>query len=98
MSMSNSQTAAPVSRLKKIEWYAGQLASQALAKEKEGRIGDAVVDYLQAADLLLLLSKTQENYTIWKDYTDRATACQQRVKILMAKKRLEDQKTSSSSS
>jgi len=44
---------------------------------------------LQAADLLLLLSKNQENYTVWKAYTDRATACQQRVKVLMAKKRLE---------
>ena len=91
--MSNSQTPAPLPRLKKIEWYAGHLTSEALNKEKQGRIGDAVVDYLQAADLLLLLSKNQENYTIWKDYTDRATACQQRVKILMAKKRLEDDKT-----
>jgi hypothetical protein len=94
--MSNSQTAAPLSRLKKIEWYAGQLASQAVVKEKEGRIGDAVVDYLQAADLLLLLSKNQEDYTVWKSFTDRATACQQRVRILMAKKRLEDEKASSS--
>ena len=94
--MSNSQTAAPLSRLKKIEWYAGHLASEALAKEKQDRIGDAVVDYLQAADLLLLLAKNQENYTIWKNYTDRATACQQRVKILMAKKRLENEKTTSS--
>jgi hypothetical protein len=95
--MSNPQTAsAPqISRLKKIEWYAGQLATQAVAKEKEGRIGDAVVDYLQAAELLLLLAKNQENYTIWKDYTDRATACHQRVKILMAKKRLQDEKSAS---
>ncbi len=91
--MANSQTPAPVSRVKKIEWYAGQLTSEAATKEKEGRIGDAVVDYLQAADLLLLLSKNQENYTVWKEYTDRATACQQRVKILLAKRRLENGKS-----
>ena len=94
MTMSNSQTPAPLSKLKKIEWYAGQLASEAAAKEKEGRLGDAVVDYLEAADLLLLLSKNQEDYTLWKGYTDRATACQQRVKILMAKRRLENQQSS----
>ena len=92
--MSGVQTPAPLSKLKKIEWYAGQLASEAAAKEKEGRIGDAVVAYLQAADLLLLLSKNQQDYSIWKRYADRATACQQRVKILMAKKRLEDSQSS----
>ncbi len=92
--MPNSQAAPPVSRLKKIEWFAAQLMTEAAAKDKEGKIEEAVVDYLQAADMLLLLSKNQENYTIWKDYTDRATACQQRVKILMAKKRLEQNQSS----
>jgi hypothetical protein len=92
--MSKSQAQAPLSKLKKIEWYAGQLASEAAVKEKEGRNGDAIVSYLQAADLLLLLSKNQEDYTIWKGYTDRANACQQRVKILMAKIRLENNQTS----
>jgi len=54
---------AQLSKLKKIEWYAGHLVSEAAAKEKAGRLGDAIVDYLQAADLLLLLAKGQQEYT-----------------------------------
>jgi hypothetical protein len=87
--MSSPQQAQQVSRVKKIEWYAGQLVSDAAAKDRAGKIEEAIVDYLQAADLLLLLSKNQENYTVWKAYTDRANSCQQRVKVLIAKKRLE---------
>ena len=87
--MSSPQQAQQVSKIKKIEWYAGQLFSDAVTKDKAGKIEEAITDYLQAADLLLLLSKNQDNYTVWKAYTDRATACQQRVKVLMAKKRLE---------
>jgi len=87
--MSSPQQAQQVSKIKKIEWYAGQLFSDAVTKDKAGKIEEAITDYLQAADLLLLLSKNQDIYTVWKAYTDRATACQQRVKVLMAKKRLE---------
>lgn len=94
MAMSSSQATSPVSRLKKIELFAAHLMTEATAKDKEGRIEEAVVDYLQAADMLLLLSKNQEDYTVWKGYTDRATACQQRVKVLMAKRRLESDRPS----
>src|SRR5229473_5368099 len=82
--------AAPLSKLKKIEWYAGHLVSEAASKEKAGRIGDAIVDYLQAADLLLLLAKGQQEYTPWKSFSDRAIACQQRVRALIATKKKND--------
>ncbi len=72
------------SKLKKIEWYASHLITQAASKEKEGRPGDAIADYLQAADLLLLLAKGQQDYPKWKSFSDRAIACQQRVKLLIA--------------
>jgi len=79
------------SKFKKIEWYAAHLVSEAALKEKAGRYGDAIVDYLQAADLLLLLAKGTQDYTPWKAFSDRAIACQQRVRILIAKRKLSEE-------
>lgn len=83
--------AAQASKLKKIEMYAAHLVNEAAAKEKAGRFGDAIVDYLQAADLLLLLAKGTQEYTPWKAFSDRAIACQQRVRILIAKRKLAEE-------
>ncbi len=83
--------AAQASKLKKIEMYAAHLVNEAVAKEKAGRFGDSIVDYLQAADLLLLLAKGTPDYTPWKAFSDRAIACQQRVRILIAKRQLAEQ-------
>lgn len=80
--------AGQVSKLKKVELYATQLVNEAVTKEKQGRFGDSIVDYLQAADLLLLLAKSTQDYTPWKTYSDRAIMCQQRVRVLIAKKKL----------
>ena len=81
-----------MSKLKKIEWYAGQLLNEAVEMEKAGNLEEAVVKYLNAADILLLLAKGQDNYSVWKSYSDRAIQCQQRSKILMAKRGLANQK------
>jgi len=89
---------AQLSKLKKIEWYAGHLVNEAASKEKAGRIGDAIIDYLQAADLLLLLAKGQQEYTPWKSFSDRAIACQKRVRALIAAKKQNDAAADSSSS
>src|SRR5712692_10732918 len=83
--------AAPLAKTKKIEWYAGHLVNEAASKEKAGRTGDAIVDYLQAADLLLLLAKGTQDYTPWKAFSDRAVACQQRVRVLIAKRKLSEE-------
>ena len=45
-----------MSKLKKVEWYAGQLINDAVAKEKAGSYEEAIVNYLNAADVLLLLA------------------------------------------
>jgi hypothetical protein len=82
---------AQVSKFKKIEMYATHLVNEAVSKEKAGRFGDAIVDYLQAADMLLLLAKGTQDYTPWKTYSDRAIACQQRVRILIAKRKLAEE-------
>jgi hypothetical protein len=82
---------AQLSKFKKIELYAAQLVNDAVAKEKAGRLGDAIVDYLQAADMLLLLAKATQDYTPWKAFSDRAVACQQRVRILIAKRKLNEE-------
>ncbi len=78
-------------RLKKIELYATHLVNEAVSKEKAGRFGDSIADYLQAADLLLLLAKGTPEYTPWKTYSDRAIACQQRVRVLIAKAKLAEE-------
>jgi hypothetical protein len=83
--------AAQAAKLKKIEWYATHLVNEAVSKEKAGRMGDAIVDYLQAADMLLLLAKGTQEYTQWKAFSDRAIACQQRVRILIAKRKLSEE-------
>jgi hypothetical protein len=83
--------AAQASKFKKIELYAAHLVNEAVAKEKAGRFGDSIVDYLQAADLLLLLAKGTQDYTPWKAFSDRAIACQQRVRILIAKRKLAEE-------
>jgi len=75
-----------MSKLKKVEWYAGQLINDAAEKEKSGSFEEAIVLYLNAADVLLLLAKGQDNYSVWKGYSDRAVQCQQRARLLMAKR------------
>ena len=85
------QQAAQASKFKKIEWYATHLVNEATSKEKAGRLGDAIVDYLQAADLLLILSKSTQEYTLWKTLSDKAIACQQRVRVLIAKRKLNEE-------
>jgi len=83
--------ASQASKYKKIELYAAHLVNEAVAKEKAGRFGDAIVDYLQAADFLLLVAKGTQDYTPWKALSDRAIACQQRVRILIAKRKLAEE-------
>ena len=58
--------------------------ADAVADEKTGNFETAVSRYLQAADILLLLAKVEENYTAWKYYTDNAALCQQRARRLIA--------------
>ena len=74
-------------KIKKLEWYANQLVADAVSKEKSGQIQDAMKHYLQAADILLLLAKGQDNYAVWKSYSDKAAECQKRVKLLIATRR-----------
>lgn len=82
---------AQASKVKKIELYAAHLVNEAVAKEKEGRFGDSIGDYLKAADLLLLLAKGTQDYSPWKTYSDRAIACQQRARVLIAKTKLAEE-------
>jgi len=74
----------PMTRTQKLRWYAQQLIADAAGDEKAGTMETAISHYLQAADILLLLSKVEENYTAWKYYTDTASQCQQRAKRLIA--------------
>ena len=75
---------APMSRAQKLRWYAGQLMTDAEADKKAGNAGTAISRYLQAADILLLLAKVEENYTAWKYYADTAAQCQQNARSLIA--------------
>jgi hypothetical protein len=75
---------APMTRAQKLRWYAGELMTEATANEKAGNGETAIARYLQAADILLLLSKVEENYTAWKYYTDTAAQCQQKARRLIA--------------
>ncbi len=74
----------PMTRAQKLRWYATQLMTDAASDEKKGDNETAISHYLQAAEILLLLSKVEENYTAWKYYTDNAALCQQRVRTLIA--------------
>lgn len=58
--------------------------ADAAADEKVGSVETAISHYLQAADILLLLAKVEENYTAWKYYADTAGQCQQKAKRLIA--------------
>jgi hypothetical protein len=73
-----------MTRAQKLQWYAGQLMTDAGAAERSGNNDAALSSYLQAADILLLLSKVEQNYPTWKSYTDRADYCQHRAKALIA--------------
>jgi len=75
---------APMTRAQKLRWYAGELMTEAAADEKAGSGETAISRYLQAAEILLLLSKVEENYTAWKYYADTAAQCQQKAKRLIA--------------
>lgn len=74
----------PMSRTQKLRWYVGQLMADAAADEKNGNKETAIARYLQAADILLLLSKVEESYTPWKYYTDTAAQCQHKARMLIA--------------
>jgi hypothetical protein len=73
-----------MTRTQKLRWYAGQLISDADADAKVGSAETAISKYLQAADILLLLAKVEENYTAWKYYADTAAQCQQKARRLIA--------------
>jgi len=73
-----------MSRAQKLRWYSNQLMTDAAADEKGGGRETAISRYLQAADILLLLAKVEENYTAWKYYTDTAAQCQQKARALIA--------------
>lgn len=73
-----------MSRAQKLKWYAEQLMTDASAEERSGSNETAVTHYLQAADILLLLAKVEQNYTAWKYYADNASKCQQRARVLIA--------------
>jgi len=73
-----------MTRAQKLRWYANQLMTDAAADEKAGNSETAVSRYLQAADILLLLAKVEENYTAWKYYADNAALCQQKARHLIA--------------
>lgn len=73
-----------MTRAQKLRWYSNQLMQEATAEEKAGRPETAISKYLQAADILLLLAKVEENYTAWKHYADTAESCQKRARTLIA--------------
>ena len=73
-----------MTRAQKLRWYAEQLMSDASSDEKAGAYETSVSHYLQAADILLLLAKVEENYTAWKYYADTASTCQQKARRLIA--------------
>jgi hypothetical protein len=73
-----------MSRGEKLRWYTGQLMAEAAADEKAGSYENAISHYLQAADILLLLAKVEENYTAWKYYADTAAQCQQKARRMIA--------------
>ena len=73
-----------MTRAQKLRWYSNQLIQDAVADEKAGNPDFAVKKYLQAADILLLLAKVEENYTAWKHYADTAEQCQKRARTLIA--------------
>lgn len=73
-----------MSRAQKIRWYADQLIKDAASDEHKGDRETAISRYLQAADLMLLLAKAEENYTAWKYYADKAAFCQQKARGLIA--------------
>ncbi len=73
-----------MTRAQKLRWYAGQLMADAASDEKSGDGESAISRYLQAADILLLLAKVEENYTAWKYYADTAAQCQQKARRLIA--------------
>jgi hypothetical protein len=75
-----------MTRTQKLRWYAGQLMADAGNNEKTGDSETAISHYLQAADILLLLAKVEENYSAWKYYTDTAAHCQQKARRLIALK------------
>jgi hypothetical protein len=73
-----------MNRAQKLRWYADQLVTDAATGEQRGDRESAIAKYLQAADLLLLLAKAEENYTSWKYYADKAAFCQQKARLLIA--------------
>jgi len=74
----------PMTRAQKLRWYSNQLITDAAADEKVGSHESATSKYLQAAEILLLLAKVEENYTAWKYYADTAAECQKRARRLIA--------------
>ena len=75
-----------MSRVQKLQWYAGQLMNDAATAEKAGAIETATKAYLNASDILLLLSKNEQNYVAWKSYTDKAEYCHKKARQLIAQK------------
>jgi len=73
-----------MSRAEKLRWYSNQLMTDATEAEKAGNAETAISNYLQAAEIWLLLAKVEQSYPSWKAYTDAASQCQHKAKSLIA--------------
>jgi hypothetical protein len=73
-----------MTRAQKLQWYAEELIKDASADVKAGNSESAVSRYLQAAEILLLLAKVEQNYPAWRYFTDIAAQCQRDAKKLIA--------------
>jgi hypothetical protein len=82
--MMQADPKAPMTRAQKLNWYAGQLMTDAASEAKAGNSEAAISQYLQAAEILLLLAKVEQSYTAWKYYADTAAQCQQNARKLIA--------------
>jgi hypothetical protein len=74
----------PMTRAQKLRWYSGELMNEAAANETAGNSEGAISRYLQAAEILLLLAKVEQNYNAWKYYADTAAHCQHKARTLIA--------------
>ncbi|HXW36500.1 MAG TPA: hypothetical protein VEJ36_01155 [Nitrososphaerales archaeon] len=75
-----------MSREQKLQWYATQLMEDAATAEKSGNQETAIKAYLNASDILLLLSKKETNYVAWKSLADRAEHCHKKARMLIAQR------------
>jgi hypothetical protein len=79
-------------KARRLEKLGLSLVAEAESFEKDNEYGLAIEKYLKVVDILLLLAESAPDYPLWLKLSDRAASYQKKVRGLIAKASLKQER------